>query len=179
MLSGESFMKENVVTERAFRLLPLQQGMMFYSLAEAESGVYVGHAVCRLGRETDLAAIVQAWAADLARHEALRISFYWEGLQEPLQRVHNDVVFRLDVRDWKHVKADELQSALDEYLLVDRCSPFKLDVPPLMRFTLLAPAEGDYIFVWTLHHGLLDGRSRVLVLKEVALLYETFRRKET
>src|SRR5262249_46787258 len=82
-------------------------------------------------------------------------------------------------RDWKHVKADELQSALDEYLLVDRCSPFKLDVPPLMRFTLLAPAEGDYIFVWTLHHGLLDGRSRVLVLKEVALLYETFRRKET
>ena len=34
-----------------YRLSPLQQGMLFHSLADAESGAYVGHIACKLPQD--------------------------------------------------------------------------------------------------------------------------------
>ena len=41
-----------------------------------------------------------------------------------------------------------------------------------MRLALFQLAETDYKLVWTFHHALLDGRSIVIVLKEVFSFYE-------
>ena len=43
-----------------------------------------------------------------------------------------------------------------------------------MRLALFRVAEADYQLVWTSHHALLDGRSRLVLLKELFALYEAF-----
>jgi amino acid adenylation domain-containing protein len=41
-----------------------------------------------------------------------------------------------------------------------------------MRLLLLRLAEAEYRCIWTSHHALLDGRARLLVLKELFAIYE-------
>jgi NRPS condensation-like uncharacterized protein len=49
---------------------------------------------------------------------------------------------------------------------------------PLMRFILFRLSEAEHVFVWTFQHALLDGRSFLIVLREVFGFYEATLRGE-
>src|SRR5262249_44504589 len=72
--------------------------------------------------------------------------------------------------------AEQRGNWLESYLEADRRRGFELTEAPLMRLALFWVAEADYQLVWTSHHAILDGRSRLVVLKELFALYEAFRR---
>ena len=158
--------------EDAYRLLPMQQGMLFHSLSAPHSGVYVQQVVCRLSRDINIPAFERAWQRVIERHEVLRTSFHWEGMQAPLQQVHKQVFMPIETQDWRGIAAAEQERELETYLLQDRSLGFDLTTPPLMRLTLLRLQDGEHLFVWTFHHILLDGRARLIVLKEVSFFYE-------
>src|SRR5205807_1071683 len=44
-----------------------------------------------------------------------------------------------------------------------------------MRLNLFRTAESEYRLVWSFHHAILDGRSFVIVLKEVFAFYKALR----
>src|SRR5262249_44212169 len=72
------------------------------------------------------------------------------------------------------VAAAEQNDFLRAYLLRDRRRGFDLSTAPLMRFALLKMAGDRCVFIWTFHHMLLDGRSRMKVMKEVSLFYDAY-----
>ncbi|HEV2965214.1 MAG TPA: condensation domain-containing protein, partial [Candidatus Angelobacter sp.] len=152
--------------------------MLFHSLSALISGVYVGQLVARLQKDIDLCALERAWQCVVDRHQALRTTFHWDRVTEPVQQVHSDVRVNIEVHDWRDVSVEKEREALDAYLLNDQVRGFDLSTPPLMRFSLLQLPQGEHFLVWTHHHALLDGRARVIVLKEVARLYDAFRRGE-
>jgi amino acid adenylation domain-containing protein len=166
----ENRVPEQPTAEATHRLSSTQQGMLFHSMMSPDSGVYIGHVVAKLDRTLDIAAFERAWQMVVDRTPALRSSFHWEDTSEPVQTVRHNVTVKIHLQHWaKTVR--ETEHELRAFLRADRARGFQLTEVPLMRFVLLQPLEGDYLFVWTHHHVLLDGRSRVAVLEEVALLY--------
>ena len=154
-----------------YELSPLQQGIMFHSICEPETGVYVIQLCYRLGGKLNVAAFEQAWQQVVARHTILRTAFYWEKLEKPLQVVYKQVPVNIKLEDWE-IEEGDWEQELEAWLAKDRQEGFNLSQAPLMRWHLIRRGEDDYYFVWSKHHLILDGWSTALVLKEVVGIYE-------
>lgn len=161
--------------EDAYALSPMQQGMLFHSLLEEGSGVYVEQAVFELPEAVDASALRRAWKSVVARHSVLRTSFRWEGLVEPVQEVRLEVEVPWTELDWRQFGPAEREAQLSDFLLGDRRRGFDPSQAPLLRVTLFQWNETESRLLWTFHHALLDGRSCVLVIMEVFAFYDDFR----
>ena len=73
--------------ETFYPLSPMQQGMLFHTLYEPESGIYVELLTATWRGEVDVDAFRRTWQQVVNRHPALRTAFLWEGLKEPIQVV--------------------------------------------------------------------------------------------
>ena len=173
-MSGETQTRPIDDVAESYLLSPMQQGMLFNHLYGQRPGVDVEQIVCTLTEEMDFATFRRAWELAAERHAILRTSFRWEGSKEPQQEVHRHVRLHLELKDWRGLSERDQESRLDDSLDADRRRGFDPGVPPLMRLGLFRVGEAKYIFAWTFHHLLLDGRAVVLLLNEVFECYEAF-----
>ncbi len=158
--------------EDAYPLTPAQAGMLFHSLAEPGSGVYLGQLTALLPADLDLAAFKAAWDGVIRRHGALRAQFVWEGLDDPVLVIKEQVEAGWTEIDCRHLEGEpEQQAALDRYLAAARGEGLDLAEAPVMKLALLRLADGRYRFVWTCHHALVDDWSAAIVIREVAQRY--------
>jgi amino acid adenylation domain-containing protein len=160
--------------EDSYPISPLQQGMLFHSLYAPQSGIYIPQMIWTLHEDLNASAFKQAWEQVVKRHPIFRTSFHWEGLEEPLQKVHQHVNLPFIQEDWRGLSAQEQESRLETYLHTDRRHDFEFTKPPLMRLALFHISETDYQFIWTYHHALFDGQSRFSIVKEIFSYYEAF-----
>jgi len=86
-----------------YSLTPLQQGMLAQYLRAPGSGVDVEQLVCTLPERVDVDALRRAWQKVVDRHDVLRTSIEWSGLDVPQQRVHEQVEVPFEVQDWRGV----------------------------------------------------------------------------
>jgi len=157
--------------EDLYPLSPMQQGMLFHTVYERESGTYFEQSVFTLEGELDVASFERAWQFVVDRHPILRSSFMWD-LEKPLQVVHREVAIKFHQQDWREQPPDPL---LQKYLAEDRHRDFDLHTAPLIRLALFRTADTIYKFVFSRHHIVLDRWSRSIVLKEVFEAYESLR----
>ncbi len=155
--------------EAIYPLSPLQEGLLFHSVYDDSSNMYVSHLSCTLSGELDIAAFKRAWERVVERHDVLRTMFVWEGLAKPLQVVRQHVDSPWIEHDWRHYSAAEQQQRLETE---DR--GFDLLKAPLMRLTLIRTGEDSYQFSWSHHHLLMDGWSAMRITGEVFKFYEAF-----
>jgi hypothetical protein len=161
--------------DASYPLAPMQQGMLFHSVSSSRPGVYVQQLLCTLHESLQLSLFILAWEKVIERHPILRTTFRWEGLDTPVQDVHRRSPLTWELHDWRGYSQEEIASRLQHYLQADRQCGFDLSAGPLMRLAIMRCDEEDYRCVWTYHHALLDGRSRLLVTKEVFALYDAVR----
>src|SRR5215475_8800459 len=133
-------MARNPNIERLYPLSPMQQGMLFHSLLEAGSGVYVTQLVLTLA-DVNAAALHGAWEEMARRHDVLRTSFAWQTQDKPLQVVRRDVVLPWEELDWRDVDAADQAGRLEALLSADRTRGFDLRSAPLMRLMLIRTSE--------------------------------------
>ncbi|HET9226171.1 MAG TPA: condensation domain-containing protein, partial [Thermoanaerobaculia bacterium] len=153
--------------ENIYRLTPMQEGMLFHSLSDQESGQYVEQAACTVVGDLDPVALKRAWEGVLERHSVLRASFHWEEVDRPVQVVYRQVDLPWREEDWRGLP-EEAQTARFEALFeADQRLGFELGRPPLMRVTLVRLGDRTWRFLWSHHHLLLDGWSLGRVLQEV------------
>src|SRR5687768_17432162 len=159
--------------EEIYPLTPLQQGLMFHSLFAPGSGFYIVQ--FRLDfQQLNKEAFKRAWQEVINRHEILRTAFVSEGGKEPLQVVLSKVALTWQEEDWRAFSPPEAEQKLQAYLEWDRAEDYDFKRAPLMRVALMQIAEGEYHFVWSHHHVLLDGWSVPLLIKEMAAYYEAY-----
>ena len=161
--------------ESFYPLSPMQAGMLFHTLFDPGSGMYVELFSVQFRGNLDIPAFQLAWQKALERHSILRTSFVWEGVKEPIQVVHQTVKLPFSFQDWRDIPASELPAALMKFMIAEQRQGFDLSRPPLMRMALIQTAPDQYTFVWTHHHILLDGWSVPILLKGVMSQYQAIR----
>ncbi len=153
--------------EDLYPMTPLQRGLLFHSLRDSSSGVYVNQ--LRVDIEgLDVSRFKDAWQAVLQRHEVLRTGFLYER-EVPLQWVAKAVTLLFIERDWQD-RVDLLR-ALEELAQSHSSQPFDPTTPPLMRFALVRTGENSHHLIWTHHHVLTDGWSTAQLIGEVLHRY--------
>jgi amino acid adenylation domain-containing protein len=158
--------------EDIYELSPLQHGMLFHTLHTPESRLYFEQEVFTVQGGLTASAFAECWQQVMNRHEVLRTSFHWSGLEKPLQVVHRDISVPIQHADLRRLPRDEQERTLEAYLAADRQNGFDLRVAPAMRLQLFDVAPDLSQFVWSFHHILLDGWSGQIVVKEAAAIYE-------
>jgi len=154
--------------EDAYPLSPMQQGMLFHAVQDADEGLYVNQIeVGVVG--VDPQRMLAAWEAVARQHAILRTAFLWEGEKEPLQVVLREVPPLLSVLDWRN-RADARETVR---VLADaeRELGFALGSAPLLRVLLVRIDEQRYRLIWTYHHILMDGWSVSRLIGDVLRHY--------
>ncbi|MBP5968581.1 non-ribosomal peptide synthase/polyketide synthase [Pseudomonas iridis] len=155
--------------EDIYPLSPMQEGMLFHTLSDNGSSLYVNQISLPVGG-LDVERFRKAWEAVIERQAILRTSFHWhDGLAKPLQVVQRQAALDLQVLDWRDRDASEADIAARA--AEDRARGFELTHAPLQRVLLIRSTEDQYQMVWTSHHILMDGWSSSRLFGEVIQHY--------
>ncbi|WNI16130.1 non-ribosomal peptide synthetase [Actinacidiphila sp. ITFR-21] len=158
--------------EELLPLTPLQSGMLFHSLYDADGvDVYTVQIVLETEGPVDAGRLRGAAAALLRRHANLRVGFLHEDLDEPLQAVATEVPPRWQEMDLSGGERADAEAELARFLAADRAERFDLAEPPLLRLCLVRLAPQEHRLVLTSHHILWDGWSMPVLLRELLELY--------
>jgi aryl carrier-like protein len=133
--------------EDLYPLTPVQEGMLYHTLADPEAGRHVEQFVCRLRGELDRPALRESWHRLVARHPALRSTIHWTDLGASYQVVHSRADHPFDYEDWRRLTPPEQDERLTAYLGSDRRRGFILSRPPLSRLALFRLGEDVHQFV--------------------------------
>ncbi len=156
-------MLDNV--EDVYALSPMQEGMLFHSIASPGSGVFVNQISMVADGAVDVPILQQVWDELVSRHTLLRTAFVWDGVDEPLQVVRSSVEVPWQIADWRDADTATQDRRHEELLTADRVQAFDLASAPLMRMHLVRLAAHQWRLVWSFHHLILDGWSARLLLR--------------
>ena len=163
--------------EDIYPLSPMQQGLLFHTIAEPESEFYFIQPTIPIQGDLDKSVFKQAWQKIVARHSLLRTSFHWSDLDRPVQLVSKQIDLPWVEYDWRDLDVGEQETKLQLLLEEDRQQGFELS-RSLMRLVLIRLGESTYQFIWSFHHLILDGWSMHSLLKEMLLLYKALSQRE-
>ncbi|ATQ76400.1 hypothetical protein CR152_19100 [Massilia violaceinigra] len=142
--------------EDIYPLSPLQQGMLFHTLLDGDSGVYLMQDRYRIGGAIDGQAFLRAWQLVVQAHPALRTSFLWKTQKQPMQIVHQHVDVPVEQFDLRGQDDAEQEAFIQQVLADEQKRGFDLSKPPLIRFRLVRLADESYEFIRSFHHILMD-----------------------
>ncbi len=160
----------------AYPLSPVQQGMLFHSLAAPDSGVYVEQFTCELIGPLDVSVFQSALGRLFARHASLRASIRRLDDERFVQVVHESIATPLVIEDWSRLSASQQEGRLEALLQDDARTGFETGKAPLVRARLIALGAERHQLVWSNHHLLMDGWCLPMVLDEVLALYDAGRK---
>ena len=155
----------------AYPLTSLQQGMLYHVVTGSDPGTYVNQATYDVTGDLDVEAFRRTWDAIIERHAALRTSFVWDGVDRPLQVVHERVELSWDVVDLRSHDHEERERELEHRLERDREENLDTTRAPLMRMQLARLTEDRWSWTWTCHHLIADAWSAQIILAEVRARY--------
>jgi amino acid adenylation domain-containing protein/non-ribosomal peptide synthase protein (TIGR01720 family) len=142
--------------EDVYPLTPLQAGMLFHSLVDADTTAYFNQARLRLTNVSDPRALGEAWQRVVDRTPVLRTRIVWDGVDQPVQVVEREVTLPISYAD-----------VTDEVVAADAVAGMDLATAPLMRLTIGQVSDNEVDLLWTSHHLLLDGWSTAQVFDQV------------
>ncbi|MEN2401847.1 amino acid adenylation domain-containing protein [Flavobacterium sp. MC2016-06] len=147
--------KDNNI-EDVYELSPLQQGLYYYWLVDNSSHMYFEQISYKLHfSNLKVDAVKQAYDELIKRYAILRTSFTNDYSGVPLQIVHKTVSSNFSyesVRDLANI-----EEALHDIKEKDKAAGFDFEKPTQMRLKVVELGNGDYEFIWSSHHILMDG----------------------
>ncbi len=153
-------------------LTPMQQGMLFHSLINPEAEVYTEQLSCKIKGTLNIDAFKKAWQNVFNKHDALRASFIWEDLEQPLQIIYKNINLPFTFLDWTEKKHTDIKEQINKLEADERIKGFNLKKAPLTKFVIIKLGENEFYFIWSYHHLLFDGWSTPIVFKDFLESYD-------
>ncbi|HEY7166150.1 MAG TPA: AMP-binding protein, partial [Candidatus Binatia bacterium] len=162
--------------------LPLsfaQESLWFIDQLEPGRATYNLFSATRLTGPLDVRALEQSFNEIIRRHEALRTVFRTiDGV--PFQIVLSTLTISLSVVDLRSIaSAQEQEAEIGRICSKEAREPFDLARGPLLRVALLRLTAETYVLLLSVHHIVFDGSSRVVLDRELSILYRVFSRGES
>ncbi|MEO8429878.1 MAG: amino acid adenylation domain-containing protein [Acidobacteriota bacterium] len=152
-----------------------QQRLWFLHYLEPGVASYNLPIALRLKGQLDAGALEESLNEILRRHDALRTSFpVRDGV--PVQVVAPLRQVDLQPTDLGDIPAEGREQEASRLVSLEASRPFDLASGPLLRAKLFGLDEESHVLVVTTHHIVSDGWSIDIFMKELALLYEAFRK---
>ncbi|HET7461931.1 MAG TPA: amino acid adenylation domain-containing protein, partial [Longimicrobium sp.] len=154
-----------------YPLAPLQEGILFHSLASA-GDPYLLTTMIRFDGRAHLDRYLAALQAVIDRHEVLRTSVAWQGLREPVQVVWRQARLQVEEVELDGGAGDDAGGAGGDVArrLGARFDPghhrIDLERAPLVRAYTARDGEG-YVLLLLLHHLCSDHTSLDVLQREV------------
>jgi hypothetical protein len=131
--------------EDIYRLSPVQQGILYHALYDPDGVAYFEQFRVEIPGRLDPELLAEMWRRAVARQGALRTSFGWKGLEEPVQVVHKAVELPVAIHDLTDGSPEEIQVRAAEILVEDRRRGFDLSQAPLVRLHVLRLEEERWL----------------------------------
>jgi len=157
-------------------LLPVtfaQEQVWFLNQLIPDNLAYNFQSTIRFKGLLDVAALNQALAGIVQRHEILRTSFQAVDGQ-PVQVIHTPFAVDMPVVDLRGIPQDQREAEAERLIFDKVRKPFDTTQLPLIRWTLLTLDEADHLLVQVEHHFVHDVWSLAILLREMFVLYEAF-----
>ena len=154
-----------------------QQRLWFLDQLEPGQPTYNIPTAVRLVGELDVPALGRAINEIVRRHEALRTIFRSEG-GIPYQVIADTPHLPLAVADLAHLEPDRREPETLRLIGEEAARSFDLAAGPLIRASLIRLDDLEHVILVTMHHIISDGWSIGVLIREVATLFEAFRRDE-
>ncbi len=148
-------------------LSPLQAGMLSHHATGGATSVDLVQIVIGLP-EALPPAFESAWQWLAQRHAILRTAFRWAGPgQPPVQEVQAAPRTEISRADWCDLVPALQEQRWHQLLEHDRARGLDLAVAPLWRVHIVQLAPQAHRVLFTFHHLLLDGRSLIVLFREL------------
>ncbi|MCK4258234.1 MAG: amino acid adenylation domain-containing protein, partial [Halanaerobiales bacterium] len=153
---------EEYLEEEYYEASSAQKRMFALNQFAKDSTNYNMPTILKIEGDLDVQRVEEAFMHLVKRHEALRTSFDIVN-EEVVQRVHKEVDFIIPCM--------ELEKGNEERIINEFIRPFDLNMAPLIRVELFKLAEGEYLFLFDIHHIISDGITNDIIWYEFSQLY--------
>ncbi|MER7923552.1 non-ribosomal peptide synthase/polyketide synthase [Streptomyces sp. NPDC096057] len=159
--------------EDVWPLSPLQEGLLFHSSFDDESGadVYAGQRALALDGLLDVGRLRASWDVVMGRHAILRAGFHRLASGEAVQVVAREVELPWREADLSGLPEADAEAEAARLSGEELSAGFDLGRGPLLRLLLLRLGERRHRLVLTTHHIVLDGWSLPILLNELQTVY--------
>ncbi|WP_431980532.1 amino acid adenylation domain-containing protein [Streptomyces qinglanensis] len=160
-------LRADPAVEAVHPLAPFQSWALRTLLAHPATGAFQVHRLTPMPRGTVDPEVFSAAATELARaYEALRTSFVWEGVEEPMQVVHREPRVESEYADWRGLSPAEQDAELERHLAADRERGVDPAVPGGLRYFVADLDEEHCLMVTSLSYLCLDGWSYDIIARQ-------------
>lgn len=153
-----------------YPLSPLQEGMLFHRLLNADGDAYVLSILFELDSLSQIAALTESLQQVVNRHDVLRTAILWEQLPKPVQVVYRRATLATEPL---HLDNDRDGVAQLAALLRPQKQRMELRRAPLLRWQVTdEPRDGKWYALLRVHHVVCDYRSLQAIVAEMMAFLE-------
>ncbi|RON52260.1 hypothetical protein BK666_02495 [Pseudomonas frederiksbergensis] len=153
-----------------YPLAPLQQGILFHHLLGHAGDAYLIRSMIEFDDREGLDRFIAALQQVIDRHDILRTSVQWNGLQEPVQIVQRNVALAVHT-----VTLDPKSAALAQLETISDPRQLRLDLSqaPLLRAYIgRDPHTQRWLLALLNHHMVSDHVTLEIVLEEIQTILQ-------
>ena len=156
--------------------LPLswaQERLWFLNQLEGSSATYNLPGALRVKGNLDIHTLQLTLSEILRRHEVLRTSFATQD-GRAIQVINPEATININIVDLQQLEATEREIVVYQEVQKEAITPFNLEIPPLIRCSLLQLSTTEYVLLLTMHHIVSDDWSIGVFIEELSSLYQAF-----
>lgn len=158
-----------------FKLSFAQRRIWFLQQFDLKGAAYNDPTALRLKGPLQITILEQVFNEIIRRHQALRMTFpAREG--QPIQALHPDDRIVVSLTVLREEPGKTIDAQVLEFVNLFSRQSFDLSRDMPIRAALLQIAEDDHALAVNIHHIVMDGWSKGIMLQELMTLYEAFSR---
>ncbi|PHM37253.1 Amino acid adenylation [Xenorhabdus mauleonii] len=153
-----------------YPLAPLQKGILFHYLMQEQGDTYLLQSLLAFDTRARLDAFMDALQQVINRHDILRTSVHWQGLEQPAQVVWRQAPLGINV--FTPISPDDVPSQLLAHT-DPRRHRINLNQAPLFAADIACdPVQDEWLLALRFHHLVSDHMTLELIFSEIALILQ-------
>ena len=157
--------------QNIYSLTPMQEGMLYNSIAHKGSHAYFEQLSFDVHSEMDVSLLEKSLNAIIQRHEILRSVFNYKKAKRPIQNILKERFANVYYEDLTHI--DEKENYIKDFKEKDKEKGFDLSRDILIRLAVFKTEAQTYKLVFGFHHILMDGWCIGIIVKEFFQIYKS------